>query len=86
MLGNRYGPGTGQIWMDDVKCQGDETSLASCEHNGWATENCGHGEDVSIACNGSSTGNQLNQVPCTVGPLYQTEKQRFHVYAQNLTD
>jgi len=53
-LRNKYGPGTGQIWMDNIECQGDETSLTACEHNGWASENCDHSEDVSIACYGSA--------------------------------
>ena len=48
--GNRYGSGTGQIWLDDLTCTGSETSLADCGHNGWGSHNCGHHEDVSISC------------------------------------
>ena len=54
-MGNRYGSGSGQIWLDDVQCNGDETSLAECGHNGWGVHNCGHGEDVSIACSDNTT-------------------------------
>ena len=49
-LGHQYGPGEGMIWMDNVHCTGSETSLAYCPHNGWASHNCGHHEDVSISC------------------------------------
>jgi len=47
---NRYGVGSGQIWLDDVRCSGTETSIADCRHNGWGSHNCGHYEDVSVLC------------------------------------
>jgi len=36
--------------MDDVQCTGSETSIADCQHKGWARHNCRHTEDVSISC------------------------------------
>ena len=50
MIGHRYGPGNGTIWMDDVHCNGPETSIAKCQHRGWNVHNCGHNEDVSVSC------------------------------------
>jgi len=61
-LGNRYGPGTGQIWLDNLACTGSETHLFNCSHNGWGRHNCGHMEDVSIRCYGSVYGNVQNYV------------------------
>ena len=49
-LGNSYGSGTGRIWLDNLRCRGSETSFADCSRNGWGSHNCGHHEDVSIAC------------------------------------
>ena len=45
-----FGAGSGQIWLDDVACQGSETAIVNCQHNGWGIENCGHSEDASVVC------------------------------------
>ena len=45
-----YGEGSGTIWMDDVRCQGDEASLLHCVHRGWGSTNCGHRDDASVEC------------------------------------
>jgi len=49
-IGTRYGAGSGPIWLDDVRCNGTETSISQCRHNGWGSHNCDHNNDVSVSC------------------------------------
>ena len=47
-----FGQGTGQIWLDNVECTGEEDSLDQCPNNGWADHNCRHFEDAGAVCQG----------------------------------
>ena len=45
-----FGSGSGQIWLDDVQCLGNENYTEECQHNGWGVNNCLHSEDASVIC------------------------------------
>ncbi|XP_017049583.1 uncharacterized protein LOC108093796 isoform X2 [Drosophila ficusphila] len=47
---NIFGIGNGPIWLDQVMCFGNESSIDKCSHWNWGEHNCNHTEDVALHC------------------------------------
>ena len=46
-----FGQRSGSIWLDNVTCTGNESTLASCGHLGInVTRHCRHSEDAGVRC------------------------------------
>ena len=46
-----FGEGNGHIWLRNVHCFGNESSIEDCEHAEWnANSYCYHFEDASVIC------------------------------------
>ncbi|XP_051543867.1 scavenger receptor cysteine-rich type 1 protein M130-like [Myxocyprinus asiaticus] len=48
--GDYYRVGSGLVWMNDVKCDGSESTLMSCTSAGWIKHSCTHNQDVGVSC------------------------------------
>ncbi len=46
-----FGEGSGQIWLSDVECRGDERMIEQCDlARGWGHHYCQHFEDAGVIC------------------------------------
>lgn len=47
---DRFGGGTGPIWLDNLDCSSTADNLFECPGNPIGTHNCLHSEDAGAAC------------------------------------
>jgi len=52
--------GTGEIWLDDIECNGTEDRLIECLNGGLGMHNCNHSQDAGVVCAGTT---------CTTGDI-----------------
>ena len=49
-----FGQRTGQIWLNEVNCNGNETSISECKHRGWGAHDCRYYFDAGVVCRPTS--------------------------------
>ena len=59
------GSGSGPILLDDVICNGNESSITECDHNTWGLHNCEHDEDAACRCCDTQETCNANVDSCT---------------------
>ena len=75
-----YGRGKGRVWMNGVNCTGNEKHLNECEFPGWAINEPGHGQDVTVQCLPSGSITETYKRKYTI--FQNTNK--FQVYLNKL--
>ncbi|KAL5021757.1 hypothetical protein ScPMuIL_000912 [Solemya velum] len=63
----RFGEGKGEIWLDEVSCNGSENRLQDCKHGRFGVDHCDHGQDVGLACLGQQLFGGIRLIQGDVG-------------------
>lgn len=45
-----YGVGDGEIWLDEIRCTGNELSLLACRRGMSNVHKCSHYQDAGVVC------------------------------------
>ncbi|XP_035856878.1 neurotrypsin isoform X3 [Sander lucioperca] len=51
-----FGKGSDRVWLDEVRCTGNELTLEQCPKSAWGEHNCLHSEDAGVSCNPITDG------------------------------
>ncbi|XP_053380092.1 scavenger receptor cysteine-rich type 1 protein M130-like [Mercenaria mercenaria] len=55
------------IFLDELDCNGSETSITQCRSSGWGRHNCYHYQDVGAICHNTTVRLQTNSKQTNVG-------------------
>ena len=91
LLGSHFGAGRGPILLDDLICNGDESSLLDCEVANGSTardvigvHNCSRGETVGVRCTNSSGDATLESLsltasgnPIPINPSFESIREGY---------
>ncbi|XP_061599808.1 neurotrypsin isoform X3 [Cololabis saira] len=51
-----FGKSSGRVWLDEVRCTGNELTLEQCPKSAWGEHNCLHSEDAGVSCHPLTDG------------------------------
>ncbi|XP_053401388.1 uncharacterized protein LOC128557644 isoform X2 [Mercenaria mercenaria] len=65
--GSAFGKGSGEIWLSNFHCYGNEDELQDCISSEWGQAHCSHQQDASISC-GINRVSTPSTTSSTLGP------------------
>ncbi|KAL2102764.1 hypothetical protein ACEWY4_001932 [Coilia grayii] len=81
-----FGQGSGPIWMDEVSCEGSESTLKNCKHQEWGTHNCKHAEDAGVRCSGHLVPRLINSTTHCSGRVELLQNETIYIVCNDTFD
>jgi len=76
-----FDQGLGPIWLDNITCTGNESTLAACGHLGInVTRSCMHSKDAGVRCSGGE-GLNVYSLLSYIANLYSCKTENTATYA-----
>lgn len=76
--------GSGQVWLANVDCNGEENNITSCFHKGWGAHFCNHDRDAEVGCITTGTGIPvLNAGKYNPVILYDSVTEQYNTFASS---
>ncbi|XP_030043952.1 deleted in malignant brain tumors 1 protein [Microcaecilia unicolor] len=82
--GNKYGSGTGPLWVDQIECRPHDRELWQCPSTPWHTAACERREEMHISCPGQKAKTVQTKAELTMCPN-STEGNRVRLVGGNGT-
>ncbi|NWS10053.1 DMBT1 protein, partial [Pachyramphus minor] len=57
-----FGAGPGPVWLDGLRCVGNETNITQCPGNTWGPHTCEHLDRAGVVCSGNSSSGEVRLV------------------------
>ena len=65
-----FGEGSGLILLDNVNCNGRESTIFNCRHRNFGENDCTHNEDAGVVCYGESSKGNNNYMIAMLMIIY----------------
>lgn len=80
-----FGKGSNRVWLDEVRCTGNELTLEQCPKSAWGEHNCLHSEDAGVSCS-PLTGNTTPSSALVIFTRNASEMHSHYAYTDTVRD
>ena len=80
-----YGISSSKVrWLNNVQCNGQETNITECLHDGWFEHSCQYNQDIVVKCFGKRLSIQVIMHVIVI-ILYQFQYIYIYIYTVQVT-
>uniref|UniRef100_A0AAZ3SP53 SRCR domain-containing protein n=1 Tax=Oncorhynchus tshawytscha TaxID=74940 RepID=A0AAZ3SP53_ONCTS len=81
-----FGAGSGRVWLDEVRCTGNELTLEQCPKAAWGEHNCLHSEDAGASCTPLTGTHTTQGSPVPLSLVHTTQGLLYPSHCSHTSD